>query len=65
MWFGPALLAAGLAVGISLGAVAGDSNNGTAGLVWVASMAMLALGALLCFAAVVSLVAGRARGGRS
>jgi hypothetical protein len=65
MWFGPALLLAGLAVGIGLGAVAGDADSAVAGLVWVASVAMLALGALLCVAAGASLVASRARGARS
>jgi len=63
MWFGPALLVAGLAVGIGLGAVFGDSDSGVAGLVWVVSMALLALGALLCVAAGVTLGAARARGG--
>ena len=65
MWFGPALLAAGLAVGIGLGAVAGESEGAVAGLVWVVSMMMLALGALLCIAAGITLVVGRARGAGS
>lgn len=61
MLIGPALLLAGLAVGIVLGAVAGDSDSAIAGLVWVASMVMLAIGALLCVAAGIALVAARAR----
>lgn len=61
MWFGPALLVAGLALGIGLGAVSGDSDSPAAGLVWVASMGLLALGALLSLAAGVTLVAARTR----
>jgi len=63
MWFGPALLVAGLAVGIGLGAVFGDSDSAVAGLVWVVAMALLALGALLCVAAGITL--GAARAGRA
>ena len=61
MWFGPALLVAGLAVGTVGGAVLEEDNSAAAGLVWVASMAMLVLGAALCIAAAVGLVVGRNR----